>query len=65
MQNVQCFTMNTKEVSTTHYIKLGDLLLTWFREVTASGVNADEKVREKADDIALLLGVENVQASGG
>lgn len=47
-------------------MKLEEVLLMWFREVTAAGVNLDSKaVHEKADSIALSLGIDHFQASGG
>lgn len=66
MQNVQRFGVNSKEAKSAHHVKVEEVLLTWFKEVTAAGVNVDGKVlREKAVDIALTLGVEDFQASGG
>ncbi|KAK8766588.1 hypothetical protein V5799_006630 [Amblyomma americanum] len=66
LKNVQHFGVNVKQAKTATHVKLEEVLLTWFREVTAAGVNVDGKVlREKADTIALSLGIENFQASGG
>ncbi|KAG0441818.1 hypothetical protein HPB47_015841 [Ixodes persulcatus] len=66
LKNVQHFSGNVKQAKTAQHVKLEDILLTWFKEVTAAGVNIDGKVlREKADDVALSLGIENFQASGG
>lgn len=66
MQNAQRFSVNAKEAKTAHHVQLEEVLLTWFKEVTAAGVNVDGKVlREKAEDVALSLGVTNFQASGG
>lgn len=66
MRNVQLFGLNKKEAKTSHHVKLEEVLLTWFKEVTAAGVNIDGKVlREKAADVALSLGIDDFQASGG
>ncbi|XP_049522088.1 tigger transposable element-derived protein 6-like isoform X1 [Dermacentor silvarum] len=66
MKNAQHFGVNVKQAKTATHVKLEEVLLTWFAEVTAAGVNVDGKVlREKADNIALSLGIENFQASGG
>ncbi|XP_050037923.1 tigger transposable element-derived protein 6-like [Dermacentor andersoni] len=66
MKNAQHFGMNVKQVKTATHVKLEEVLLTWFGEVTAAGVNVDGKVLcEKTDNIALSLGIENFQASGG
>lgn len=66
LKNVQLFGVNVKQAKTAQHVKLEDILLTWFKEITAAGVNIDGKVlREKADDVALSLGIENFQASGG
>lgn len=51
MRNVQRFSADVKEANTAHYVKVEDALLTWFREVTAAGVNVDgQLLREKASD---------------
>ncbi|KAG0445622.1 hypothetical protein HPB47_013420 [Ixodes persulcatus] len=66
LKNVRHFSGNVKQAKTAQHVKLEDIPLTWFKEVTAAGVNIDGKVlREKADDVALSLGIENFQASGG
>ncbi|KAK8761240.1 hypothetical protein V5799_027494 [Amblyomma americanum] len=66
MQTVQHFGVNSKEAKTAHHVKLEEVLLTWFKEVTAAGVNVDGKaLREKAAGVALTLGIDNFQASGG
>ncbi|XP_049267194.1 tigger transposable element-derived protein 6-like [Rhipicephalus sanguineus] len=66
LKNAQHFGANVKQAKTATHVKLEEVLLTWFREVTAAGVNVDGKViREKADNIALSLGIEDFQASGG
>nr|XP_037288666.1 tigger transposable element-derived protein 6-like [Rhipicephalus microplus] len=58
--------MNVKPAKTATHVKLEDILLTWFREVTAADVNMGGKVlREKAYNVALFLGIDNSQASGG
>ncbi|XP_064462149.1 tigger transposable element-derived protein 6-like [Ornithodoros turicata] len=66
LKNVQRFGANVKQAKTAQHVNLEEILLTWFKEVTAAGINIDGKVvREKADDIALSLGIDNIQASGG
>lgn len=66
LKNAQHFSGNVKQAKTATHVKLEELLLTWFCELTAASVNVDDKVvREKADNIALSLGIENFQASGG
>lgn len=66
LKNAQRFSGNVKQAKTAQHVDLEEILLTWFKEVTAAGVNVDGKVvREKADDIALSLGIDNFQASGG
>ncbi|KAH7943203.1 hypothetical protein HPB52_006345 [Rhipicephalus sanguineus] len=66
MRNVQRFSANVKEAKRAHYVKVEEALLTWFREVTAAGVNVDgQLLREKASDIAWSLGVNCFQASSG
>ncbi|KAH7934310.1 hypothetical protein HPB49_024845 [Dermacentor silvarum] len=65
MKNVLSFNVNAKQVKTAQHVKLEETLLTWFKEVTAVGVNIDGKVlREKADEFALALHIDGVQASG-
>lgn len=66
LKNAQHFGGNVKQAKTATHVKVEEVLLTWFHEVTAAGINVDGKVlREKADNIALSLGIENFQASGG
>lgn len=66
MKNVLSFNVNARQAKTAQHVKLEEALLTWFKEVTAAGVNIDGKVlREKADEIALALRIDGFQASGG
>lgn len=66
MKNALSFNVNAKQAKTAQHVKLEETLLTWFKEVTAAGVNVDGKVmREKADEIALALQIDGFQASGG
>ncbi|KAH8010001.1 hypothetical protein HPB51_024351 [Rhipicephalus microplus] len=66
MKNVLSFNVNAKQAKTAQHVKLEETLLTWFKEVTAAGVNIDGKVlREKADEFALALHIDEFQASGG
>ncbi|KAG0430768.1 hypothetical protein HPB47_022392 [Ixodes persulcatus] len=44
LKNVQDFSGNVKQAKTAQHVKLEDILLTWFKEVTAAGVNIDGKV---------------------
>ncbi|KAH8029897.1 hypothetical protein HPB51_005199 [Rhipicephalus microplus] len=63
MKNVN---VNAKQAKTAQHVKLEETLLTWFKEVTAVGVNIDGKVlREKADEFALALHIDEFQVSGG
>lgn len=51
---------------TATHVKLKDVLLMWFRQATADGVNVDRKVlREKVENVALSLSIDDFQASGG
>ncbi|KAH7943183.1 hypothetical protein HPB52_006228 [Rhipicephalus sanguineus] len=62
-RNVQRFSANVKEAKRAHYVKVEEALLTWFREVTAAGVNVDgQLLREKGSDIALSLGINLLDA---
>ncbi|KAH8038696.1 hypothetical protein HPB51_002840 [Rhipicephalus microplus] len=64
MKNVLSFNVNAKQAKTAQHVKLEETLLTWFKEVTAAGVNIDGKVlREKADEFALALHIDGFQAS--
>ncbi|XP_064475501.1 tigger transposable element-derived protein 6-like [Ornithodoros turicata] len=66
LKNVQQFGINVKQAKPAQHVKLEEVLLAWFKEVTAAGINVDGKVlREKADEIALSLGVENFLVSTG
>nr|XP_037272856.1 tigger transposable element-derived protein 6-like [Rhipicephalus microplus] len=61
MKNVN---VNAKQAKTAQHVKLEETLLTWFKEVTAVGVNIDGKVlREKADEFALALHIDEFQVS--
>lgn len=63
LKNAQHFSMNVKQAKTATQVKLEEVLLTRFREVTVAGINVDGKVlREKAHNGALSLGIENFQA---
>ncbi|KAH8038016.1 hypothetical protein HPB51_020536 [Rhipicephalus microplus] len=64
MKNVLSFNVNAKQAKTAQHVKLEETLLTWFKEITAAGVNIDGKVlREKADEFALALHIDGFQAS--
>lgn len=55
-KNVERFSVNANEARTAHHVQLEDILLSWFQEVTAAGVNVNGKVlREEAEGIALTL----------
>ncbi|KAH7961597.1 hypothetical protein HPB52_010715 [Rhipicephalus sanguineus] len=43
LKNAQHFGGNIKQAKTATHVKLEEVLLTWFREVTAAGVNVDGK----------------------
>ncbi|KAL1476956.1 hypothetical protein MTO96_036118 [Rhipicephalus appendiculatus] len=43
LKNAQHFGANVKQAKTATHVKLEEVLLTWFREVTAAGVNVDGK----------------------
>ncbi|KAH7978419.1 hypothetical protein HPB49_005481 [Dermacentor silvarum] len=59
MKNAQHLGLNVKQAKTATHVKLEEVLLTWFGEVTAAGVNVDGKVlSEQADNIALSLRIE-------
>lgn len=65
-QNVQRFSADARKAKTARYVMVEDVLLTWFREVTAAVVNVDSTILlKKASDIALLLRVDDFQASSG
>lgn len=52
--------MNVKQASTGQQVKLDNILLTWFEEVTVSAGNTGAKVlREKADNVVLSLEIES------
>ncbi|KAH8019706.1 hypothetical protein HPB51_021028 [Rhipicephalus microplus] len=66
IKNVLSFSVNAKQAKTAQHVKLEKSLLTWFKEVSAAGVNIDGKVlHEKADEITLALHIDGFQASGG
>lgn len=44
LKNVQHFSVNVKQAKTAQHVKLKDILLTWFKEITAAGVNIDGTV---------------------
>lgn len=62
---MQQFRINANGAKTAHHVQPENILLTWFQEVTAAGVNVNDKVlHEDCEDIALSLGVSDLQASG-
>ncbi|KAL1427740.1 hypothetical protein MTO96_017133 [Rhipicephalus appendiculatus] len=66
MRNMQRFSAAAKKAKTAQNVKVEEALLIWFGEVTAAGVHVDgQLLREKTSDIALSLGVDSFQASGG
>lgn len=65
-KNIQVFGAGVKQTRGAQHGKMEEVLLAWFREVRAAGVNVDGTVvRERADEIALSLGIEDFKASGG
>lgn len=63
---MQRFSADARKAKTARYVKVEDVLLTWFREVTAAVVNVDGTILlKKASDIALSLRVDDFQASSG
>lgn len=64
LRNMHHFGVTYKQAKAAQHVKLEDILLMWFKDVTAAGVNISRKaLQEKADVVALLLGIENFQAS--
>lgn len=59
LKNAQHFGVNVKPAKTGTHVKLEDVLFTWFREVTAAGVNMDVKLED-----VLLTWFREVTAAG-
>lgn len=65
-RKVQVIGASVKQIKNAQHGSMEDILLAWFKEVRAAGVNIDGKfLQEKADDIALSLRIEGFQASNG
>ncbi|XP_050038275.1 major centromere autoantigen B-like [Dermacentor andersoni] len=63
-KNAQHFGVNVKEMKTGKHVKLEEVLLTWFGEVTGAGVVDGKVLRKKADNIALSLGLKISKLAG-
>lgn len=60
IQKIQVFSAGVKQTRGAQHGKMEQILLAWFKEVRAAGVNIDGTVvREKADEIALSLGIDD------
>lgn len=59
-KKIQVFSAGVKQTRGAQHGKMEQILLAWFKEVRAAGVNIDGTVvREKADEIALSLGIDD------
>lgn len=64
-RNSQVFGINVKQTRCAQHGKIEEILLPWFKEVRATGMNVNKKVlREKADEIMPSSGMEDLQALG-
>lgn len=61
-KKTQVFSVGVKHTRGAQHGKMEQVLVAWFKEVRAAGVNVDGTVAcEKADEIALFLGIDKKQ----